>query len=44
MNDANAAESFRNAPLLPKKAMEPFPAFQAAASHMPAIKNLAVMN
>jgi hypothetical protein len=44
MNDANAAESFRNATLLPKKAMEVFLAFQADVTPGPAIKSLAVMN
>jgi len=44
MNDANAAESFRNATLVPKKAMELFLAFQADATLRRPIKGLAVMN
>ncbi|MGE0286783.1 MAG: hypothetical protein AB7I42_11500 [Bradyrhizobium sp.] len=45
MNDANAAESFRDATLLfPKKAMELFPVIQAEANPVSRIKALAVIN
>jgi hypothetical protein len=44
MNDADAAESFRNATKTPKKAMEQPLAFQAEATPESLFKRLAVMN